>query len=204
MAMISPEKVKKRRMKYLLGLMQWKKGGKILDIGCQEGELCYQLSQMGYEPYGVEIVEDLINAAKSKYPHIKFKSADCEKNIPFDDKFFDIVWAGDVIEHIRFTDTFINEVNRVLKPGGVFVLTTPVHNRVKNIIISLCNFESHFNPEFPHLRFYTVKSLKSVLERRGFKMLSVKYIGRIRPISSSMFVQAEKVEDKEAYSVHRY
>jgi ubiquinone/menaquinone biosynthesis C-methylase UbiE len=204
MAMISPEKVKKRRMKYLLGLLRQKKGGKILDIGCQEGELCYQLSQMGYDPYGVEIMEGLINAARGKYPHIKFKLADCEKNIPFNDKFFDIVWAGDVIEHIRFTDTFINEVNRVLKPGGVFVLTAPVHNRVKNIIISLCNFESHFNPEFPHLRFYTVKSLKSVLGKRGFKILSVNYIGRIRPISCSMFVQAEKIEDKEVDSVHRY
>jgi SAM-dependent methyltransferase len=202
--MASPEKIKKRRETLLLEFVQKKKGCRVLDIGSQTGELCYQLYQNGCEPYGVEIVEDLIRAAKNRYPKIRFESTDCEKNIPFSDKFFDVVWAGDVIEHIRFTDVFINEINRVLKLGGTFVLSTPAHNIIKNIIISLFNFESHFNPEFPHLRFYTVKSLKSVLEKRGFKMLSVNYIGRIRPISCSMFVQAEKIENKEVYSVHRY
>ncbi|GAG07765.1 unnamed protein product, partial [marine sediment metagenome] len=129
---------------------------------------------------------------------------DCEKHLPFDDKFFDIVWAGDVIEHIRFTDVFVNEINRVLKLGGIFVLSTPMHNRFKNVLISLCNFEKHFDPEFPHLRFYSLRSLTSTLEKRGFEIVSVNYIGRIRPIASSMFVLSRKVEDKEMACTHRY
>ena len=75
----------------------------------------------------------------------------------------DIVWAGDIIEHIRFTGIFVNEINRILKVGGLFVVTT-MHNRLKNVFISLLNFERHFDPEFPHLRFFTLRSLRNLLE----------------------------------------
>ncbi len=202
--MVDPDTIKNKRTHLLLQLMKNEKKTRVLDIGCQSGELCHQLLQLGHEPYGVEIVEVLIDTARARYSQIKFELADCEKHLPFGDKFFDIVWAGDVIEHIRFTDVFVNEINRVLKPGGVFALSTPMHNKIKNVIISLCNYEKHFDPEFPHLRFYSLRSLTNTLEKRGFKITSVDYIGRIRPIASSMFVLSRKIEDKEVASTHRY
>jgi len=200
----NPDIIKQKRTDLFLELIKDNKGDRVLDIGCQSGDLCHQLLQLGYEPYGIEIVKELINTAKARHPHIKYEFADCEKHIPFTDKFFDIVWAGDVIEHIRFTDVFVNEINRVLKPGGIFALSTPMHNKIKNVIISLCNFEKHFDPEFPHLRFYSMKSLASILKKRGFEIVSVNYIGRIKPIANSMLVLAKKAEDKEMDSMYRY
>ena len=202
--MVDVEAIRKKRTQLLLELMKRKGNARVLDVGCQSGELCHQLLQLGHEPYGIEIVEELIDTARARYPQIRFELADCEKHLPFADKFFDVVWAGDVIEHIRFTDVFVNEINRVLKRGGIFALSTPMHNKFKNVLISLCNFEKHFDPEFPHLRFYSVRSLTSTLEKRGFEIASVDYIGRIRPIASSMFVLSRKVEDKEVASTHRY
>ncbi len=202
--MVDVEAIKKKRTQLLLELMKRKGNARVLDVGCQSGELCRQLLQLRHEPYGIEIVEELIDTAKARYPQIKFELADCEKHMLFADKFFDVVWAGDVIEHIRFTDVFVNEINRVLKRGGIFFLSTPMHNMIKNVLISLYNFEKHFDPEFPHLRFYSVRSLTSTLEKRGFEIVSVNYIGRIRPIASSMFVLSRKVEDKEVASTHRY
>lgn len=84
------------------------------------------------------------------------------------------MWAGDVVEHICNTDIFVNEINRVLKIGGLFALSTPTHNRIKNFAIALFRFEKHFDPEFPHYRFYTPKSLKNVLEKRGFRIIGIK------------------------------
>ncbi|UCG48214.1 MAG: class I SAM-dependent methyltransferase [Phycisphaerales bacterium] len=196
--------IQQQRQSVFLEFLNSKEPMRILDVGCQSGDLCNQLKLRGHEPYGIDVVPDLITSAKENYPQITFEIGDCENGLPFEDKLFDMVWAGDVIEHIRFTDVFINEINRVLKPGGVFALTTPMHNRLKNIVICLRNFENHFNPEFPHLRFYTLKSLKLVLARRGFRTLKVKYIGRIPPLAKSMFVASEKVEDKSALSEHRY
>ncbi len=187
-----------------LDFIEDKERCKVLEVGCQSGILCHELMQRGHEPYGMDIAEELIADARIKYPQIKFELGDCEKEIPFEDKYFDVVWAGDIIEHIHYTDTFVNEINRVLKIGGLFILTTPMHSKLKNLIICLSNFEKHFDPEFPHLRFYTLKSLRRVLQKRGFHIISQKYIGRIALLANSLFVVAEKKEDKAVLSDHRF
>jgi SAM-dependent methyltransferase len=201
---ILPYDLQRKRYKTILPFLQGLKPSDILDIGCQLGDSCYLISQLGHKVFGVEIDPGCVELAKKKYPTLNIKWGNCEREIPFQDKYFDLVWAGDVIEHIRFTDVFINETNRVLKVSGLFVLTTPMHNRIKNMLISITNFEKHFNPEFSHYRFYTKKSLKGVLEKRGFRIRSMKYIGRIPPISETMFVVAEKIEDKMVKGEHPY
>ena len=194
----------RRRYRVFLPFLQGLKASNILDIGCLTGDSCYLIQQSGHKVFGVDIDTGCVELAKTKYPMLNIQWGDCEKRIPFEDKFFDLVWAGDVIEHIRFTDVFINEINRVLKVGGLFVLTTPMHNRIKNLLISIANFEKHFNPEFSHYRFYTKKSLKNVLEMRGFCIRSIKDIGRIPPIAETMYAIAEKVEDKMVKGEHPY
>jgi 2-polyprenyl-3-methyl-5-hydroxy-6-metoxy-1,4-benzoquinol methylase len=189
--------IQRRRYEYLINFIKEFKDCKILDLGCQSGELCNLISQSGNEVYGIDVMEELVKEARQKYPNIKFKSADLEKGIPFEDKYFDVVWAGEIIEHIHFTDVFVNEVNRILKIGGYFVLSTPMHNRLKSVLISLCRFEKHFDPELYHLRFYTINSLKNVLGKRGFKIEKVRHFGRIKPIANTMLVISRKQEDKK-------
>jgi 2-polyprenyl-3-methyl-5-hydroxy-6-metoxy-1,4-benzoquinol methylase len=204
--MSSNEDIQKLRTETLVDFLKGnlEKSSRILDVGCQNGNLCHRLQAQGYQPVGIEIVEQLIDQAKRDYPTIPFKYGDCEQKMPFDDASFDVVWAGDVIEHIRFTDTFVNEINRVLKINGLLILTTPMHNKLKNLIISAYNFEKHFDPEFPHLRFYTLKSLRNILETRGFKVFHVKYLGRIAILAKSMFVAAKKMKNEQVYSKHRF
>lgn len=202
--MSSTSKIRKKRVEFFLDLLHDGENHRVLDIGCQGGDLCYQLMQCGHEPYGIDVVEELVAEARSKYPQISFECANCEQKLPFADKHFDVVWAGDVIEHIRFTGVFVNEVNRVLKVGGLFVLTTPMHNRLKNLIVALYNFEKHFDPDFPHLRFYTLKSLQAVLRKRGFSIKMIKYFGRIALLANSMCVVSVKEEDKSFLSRHRF
>lgn len=193
---ILPDDGRKKRYKSILPFLEGLNSSYILDIGCQSGDSANLISQFGHNVFGVDINKGCVEHAKKKYPMLNIQWADCEKEIPFPDKYFDLVWAGDVIEHIRFTDVFINEINRVLKISGLIVLTTPMHNRIKNVLISIINFEKHFDPEFPHYRFYTKKSLRNVLEIRGFRVRAIKYIGRIPPIAEHMYVIGEKIEDK--------
>jgi SAM-dependent methyltransferase len=202
--MCASNDIQSQRFEWFLGVTQTMKPRlRILDIGCQTGDVCARLLALGHEPYGVEASPTTIEAARSRHPGIAFSQADCESRIPFDDCTFDLVWAGDVIEHIRFTDVFVNEINRVLKLHGVLVLTTPLHNRLKALLIALLNFERHFDPEFPHYRFYTVRSLTGVLAKRGLAVKAVSYLGRVRQIAQSLGVVAVKLETKSCYSEHR-
>lgn len=190
-----------RTIEFITGL---KDKVKILDIGCQSGGFCSELKRLGHEPHGIEIVGELVEEARRKHPGITFTVGNCEREIPFPDGSFDVVWAGEVIEHIGHTDVFVNEVNRVLKVGGHFVLTTPMHNRPKNLCVVLFKFEEHFNPEFPHYRFYSKKSLNTVLAKRGFEIIEVDYLGRVPLVANVMFVAAKKVTTKAELSEFRH
>lgn len=192
----------KRALKFISGLESQK--AKVLDIGCQSGGFCAELLQLGHDPSGIEIVPALVENAKRRHPTIPFVVGNCEEEIPFSDGFFDVVWAGEVIEHIRHTDMFINEINRVLRPGGFVVLTTPMHNRIKNLYVVLFRFEKHFDPEFPHYRFYSRRSLTEVLNKRGFEVTEVDYIGRIPIVANAIFIAAKKVATKTALSHDRF
>jgi SAM-dependent methyltransferase len=194
------EKRHQRTIKFISSL---KSKLKILDIGCQAGGFCAELLRLNHEPYGIEIDLESVENARKVNPTIEFAVGNCEKQIPFPDATFDAVWAGEVIEHIGHTDLFINEINRVLKVGGHFILSTPMHNRLKNMMVVLFKFEKHFNPEFPHYRFYSKKSLSAVLEKRGFEIVEVDYIGRIPVVANVIFVVAKKVATKPVLSEFR-
>ena len=192
------------RRKRTLGFIASLKGKvRILDIGCQSGTFCGALRELGHEPYGIEISSRQVKRAQNMYPDIPIIQANCEKTLPFPDSHFDVVWAGEVIEHIGHTDVFLNEINRVLRPGGHFILSTPMHNRIKGLLIVLFKFEKHFDPEFPHYRFYTKKSLCGVLKRRGFEIVEVGYIGRIPLLANVIFMVAKKVMTKPVLSEWR-
>jgi len=194
------EKRYQRALQFITGLG---KKQKVLDIGCQSGDFCHELLLLGHEPHGIEIVPELVASARLKYPEMAVTVGNCEVEVPFPDKTYDMVWAGEVIEHIAHTDVFLNEINRVLKVGGHFMLTTPLHNRLKGILIVLFKFEKHFNPEFPHYRFYSRKSLKQVLTRRGFEIVEVDYTGRVPCVANTIFLAARKLATTQIMSEHR-
>jgi len=66
----------------------------------------------------------------SKYPEFKFNCAEVKENrAPFDDEFFDVIVSIEVIEHVENLNAYLNDINRLLIPGGTFIWTTPCANR---------------------------------------------------------------------------
>jgi len=62
----------------------------------------------------------------------------------FNDKSFDVAWSTEVIEHIYYIHNYLFEINRILKLGGIFIITTPYHGLIKNFSIVLFGFDKHF------------------------------------------------------------
>lgn len=101
-------------------------GKVVLDIACGSGYGTYLMAKKAKKVYGVDIDEQTIEYAKENYSgnNIEYIVGD-GVSIPLKDKSVDIVVSYETIEHIEKYDIFMKEVKRVLKDGGLFLLSTP-------------------------------------------------------------------------------
>ena len=65
-------------------------------------------------------------------------------------------------------------MRRTLQPAGRLALTTPVHGRLDGLAVLTGGFERQFDPLSPHLRFFTARSLRQLLEDMSFEIVSLK------------------------------
>lgn len=99
-------------------------GSKILDVGCGTGHLAAELARRGYQSWGTDIAEAMVQHAKEHYDPERFQVADIEK-IPFPDNTFDGIVCLGVMEYLTGDEKALREMWRVLRPGGCAVITTP-------------------------------------------------------------------------------
>lgn len=105
-------------------ILKGKKFEKILDVGCGDGGLAKLMQDaLGAEVYGTDISAKGVEIANKK--GIRAKVADLSKEIPFEDNYFDLIIANELIEHLVNPDLFLRECNRVLKKDGAILIATP-------------------------------------------------------------------------------
>lgn len=109
--------------------------------------------------------------------------SDMNYKIPYDDSMFDIIHAGQLIEHLNHTDTFVKEVCRTLKPGGYCVMSTPNLASWHNVLWLVMGRQPHVAmvsdeivrwkladeeiDEPKHRRLFTIEGLSMLLEHHG-------------------------------------
>lgn len=187
---------KKRKKLFMDFLSKLPKGKRVLDIGCYVGDVVNEINQLGFKGHGVDIFVGNIVKAKKKYPGSVFKVVDLNiDKLPFPENYFDVIWAGDIIEHVYNTINMFSEFNRVLKKGGYLVCSTPYHGKLKMIAITLVDLRRHFHPEHPHVRFYTDRSLRQTLQKYGFAVKREMYLGRVPWLFNNMFFISRKVKE---------
>ncbi len=113
-----------KRIKVITKVLHGYTFKKVLDAGCGDGEIGRLLKeQMNVEVYGVDISKKGVALANGKGVHAKV--ADMSVKIPFTDKMFDLVISSATIEHVINPDRFLKEIRRVLRPGGILLVSTP-------------------------------------------------------------------------------
>ncbi|MBC7320847.1 methyltransferase domain-containing protein, partial [bacterium] len=102
------------------------KNMKVLDVACGEGYGSNILAETAKEVIGVDISKEAIEQATRKYrkENLSFKVMDAN-SLEFDNGYFDAVVSFETIEHLDKPYKFLREVKRVLKPGGLFIVSTP-------------------------------------------------------------------------------
>ena len=79
-------------------------------------------------------------------------------------------------EHVRDLQLFLSESAGCSRPAGV-ALTTPAHGRRTGLGVLLRGFERSFNPRSPHVRFFTARSLRELLDEMGFERPELRRAG---------------------------
>lgn len=111
-------------------------GKKVLEVGCGDGVLSCWLSRRGGDISAIDTSSLAIGYSREKALqfnlHIDLRVASAYK-LPYESGIFDAVVSSDVIEHLRDVDLYLNELKRVLKPGGVAIISTPIRFTEKPI-----------------------------------------------------------------------
>ena len=115
--------------------------GKIVDIGCMGGRDMLPLVQKGWDRYGIEVSKAYRIAEQRG---IKCIHEDVGKGIPFKDRFFDVVWAQEIIKHLSDTDFSLSEMRRVLKGEGILIVSTPNSASLVNRVKLLAGFPPRY------------------------------------------------------------
>ncbi len=169
-----PGKWTEENFKFHLNFFKPFVNGKILDFGCGRGDFTCMVSKHCDMVCGIDCSDVAIDKARSNYPGINFQTLSESGEIPHAAESFDAVFVVDVLEHILDTETFLEEVNKVLKLGGHLLITTSQLTRLKLFGITLLSFNKYFYPTSPHIRYFTKNSLVSLLKRKGFEIVGYK------------------------------
>ncbi len=123
-------------------------GLRVLDLGCRDGALA-DVYLEGNTVVGVDA--DRAALARAAERGIETLWADLEEPLPFEDGSFDVVVAGEVLEHLRLPERALAEVSRVLRPGGLLVGSVPNCFRLKTRLRFLFGRPPESDPTLLHM-----------------------------------------------------
>lgn len=156
----------------------------LLDVGCGRGFLLEQLAARGVNGLvGVDVFSDVRSDAW------EYRYGDVTQLLPAADGSFEVVVAGEIIEHVPNPDLLLREIRRVLKPGGTLVISTPNLVSWANRILVPLGVQplgtetssevalgrrhrvlGQGNQVQGHLKVFTHRALTEILERYGFEV----------------------------------
>lgn len=161
-------------------------GARLLDAPCGAGALARSLVSAGFDVSGVDVETSAADSLGEA-----FRKSDLEHPLPFGDASFDAVLSVEGIEHLENRFNFLREARRVLKPGGLLVVTTPnitgIRSRVRFLGSGFYNQdprplrESSRHP-LHHIGLLTYPELRYTLATIGFQIRRVSHT-HVKPVS---------------------
>lgn len=158
-----------------------------LDMGCGEGYALKIALEKGWNAYGLDIADNLTNEVNRN--NINYYCGNLF-DAAYPDDHFDVIYMDSVLEHIDYPMNTLNELFRILKPGGLFFTIVPnedcLENTMKKIAYSLTAKRKLYGiikPFYPpyHINGFNKKSIATALKLAGFKTKELKTFGSNYP-----------------------
>lgn len=152
------------------------KGKKVLDIGCATGRLAEKLRKKECLVVGIEIDKQLADAAQQRCDKVIMADVEELKEVPFSTGYFDVIVFADILEHLKNPEAVLTNFRKYLSDDGLLIVSIPnVANwtsRLK-LLLGRWNYKEYGLLDRTHLRFFTFKTARKLIESSGYKIIDV-------------------------------
>ncbi len=149
--------------------------GDLLDVAAGSGLAAEALAAQGWIVTALDLSQELVDQIRARPGIREALQHDLSGGpLPFADARFAAVFAGEIIEHLVDTRRFLDELHRVLRPGGLLVVTTPnlasFENRIRLLFGVYPAWLEYELSGQGHVRAYTRRTLRTHLRDTGFEV----------------------------------
>lgn len=151
-----------------------KSGSAILDYGCGTGYLIKHFIDEGFETYGADTSPVSVESVNNRYKDSSnYKGAFLIDELLKLNRKFDVIFVIEVIEHLtdEFLFPLIENVKKLVNPGGQIIFTTPKDENLDNSSV-YCPVCDHTFHRWQHVRSWSIDSLTSCLQKQNLKVTS--------------------------------
>lgn len=166
-----PDFIRKRVSEIVRDLSDCRSNNRMLDIGFGSGVLMDAAKIQGWEAHGLEVSAPAVEQARGKGFEV-FHGTLEEANYP--DGHFDLVTASEILEHLNDPSATLNEIRRILRPGGMFWGTTPSATGLSFRLMGI-DWSMIAPPE--HAQLFSAKAVRDLLRQAGFSSVIIKSHG---------------------------
>jgi len=170
------------------------RGATVLDLGCGAGEFSAALTKRGTRVIAVDVATEALRRARERVPGLDARLWRSGEPLPAEDNAVDVIWAGEVIEHVADVAPWLSEVRRVLRLRGALLLSTPHHGPLTMLALAVSprRFQRHFDPRNDHVRFFSPVTLGRLLDDLGFDVVELAPAGGRFGMCSTILARAAR------------
>jgi 2-polyprenyl-6-hydroxyphenyl methylase/3-demethylubiquinone-9 3-methyltransferase len=155
---------------------------------------------------GIDVSESGVEIARRAFPHLRIEVGSAYADLAARYGLFPLVISLEVIEHLYDPRLFARNLFAIVEPGGTALISTPYHGYLKNLALALTGkLDKHFGALWDggHIKFWSLLTLRSLLEETGFSDIAFVRVGRFPPLAKSMIAIARRPPASPAAQVSR-